>query len=173
MAHKIKYAGSGCFGLQFNLHRGAINPHFTPETSENCRMIPVALWAASACCRFMFRSSPTMTPKSFLAGLLSRSSSQSLYTYLELPQSKCKTLHSTLMNLISFTRAHLSRSLWMASLPSAKSTASLSLVRCFLVLSHLLLQQSNCGPTSLYPHTEKQTIMYAEIYRPGPTHEDL
>jgi len=60
--------------------------------------------------------SSNSTPKSFSAGLLSRSSSPSLYTYLGLPRPKHKTLHFALLNLIRFTRPHLSslsRPLWM------------------------------------------------------------
>jgi len=65
------------------------------------------------------------TPKFFSTELLSRSS-PSLYTYLGLSCPKCKTLHFSMLNLIRLTRAHLlslSRFIWMASLPSAVSTA--------------------------------------------------
>jgi len=54
-----------------------------------------------------------------------------LYKYLGLPQPKCSTLHLALLNLFRFSWAHfssLSRSLWMASLPSSVLTAPLSLV---------------------------------------------
>jgi len=71
------------------------------------------------------------TPTSFLAGLLSRSSSLGLYSYLGLPQPKYNALHLALLNLIRFLWAHfscLSRFLWMASLLSIVLTAPLSLV---------------------------------------------
>jgi len=71
-------------------------------------------------------------PKSFLDGLLSRSSfSLSLYICLGLPWPKCSTLHLALMNLIRYTWAHplsLFRSLSVASLHSILSTAPLSLL---------------------------------------------
>ena len=50
---------------------------------------------------------------------------------LVIPTPMCRTLHLALLNFLRFTWAHsssLSRSLWMASLPSSKSIASLSLV---------------------------------------------
>ena len=52
--------------------------------------------------------SSTRTPKSFSAGLLSRSSSPNLYKYLGLPWPKCNTMHLALLNLIKFTWAHFS-----------------------------------------------------------------
>lgn len=63
----------------------------------------------------------TRTPKSFLSGLLSRSCSPGLYTYLGVSWSKCNILHLALSNLIKFMCVHLSnlfRSLWMAALLS-------------------------------------------------------
>ena len=73
------------------------------------------------CTWLMLSFSSTRTPKSFSAGLLSRSSSPGLHTYLGLPQPKCRTLHFALFNLISFTRAHLlnlSRSFPLDGIPS-------------------------------------------------------
>jgi len=93
--------------------------------------IPLAFQAAGAHCWLLLRFSSTRIPKSFSTGLLSRNSSPSLYTYLGLPQPKCKTLHFASLNLISFTRVHLSslsRSLWMASLSSVLKTTPLSFV---------------------------------------------
>ena len=92
--------------------------------------ILLSFWDARAHCWLMLSFSSTRTPKSFSAGLLLRSF-PSLYSYLGLPWSKCKTLHFALLNLIRFRWANflnLSRFLWMASLPSAVSTAPLSLV---------------------------------------------
>jgi len=50
--------------------------------------IPLAFQAAGAHCWLMFSFSSVRTPKSFSAGLFSRSSSPSLYTYLGLCQLK-------------------------------------------------------------------------------------
>jgi len=72
----------------------------------------------------------TRTLKSFSAGLLSRISFPSLYSYLGLPQPKWSTLHLALLNLTAFTSTQfsiLSRSLWMVSLPSIVSAAVLQL----------------------------------------------
>ncbi|KAK4815290.1 hypothetical protein QYF61_026195 [Mycteria americana] len=70
-------------------------------------------------------------PQSFSSGLLSIHSPPSLYLCLALPQPMCRTLHLALLKLMRFTWAHLSslsRSLWMAPLPSSMSTAPHSLV---------------------------------------------
>ena len=78
--------------------------------------IPLAFHTVSARYGLTLSFQSTRTPKFFSAGLLSRSSSPSLQTYLRLPQPKCKTLHFALLNLLSFMWAHLynlSRSLWM------------------------------------------------------------
>ena len=71
----------------------------------------------------MISVSSTRTRRSFSTGLLSRTSSPSLYMYLRLLWCKCKTL---LFAILRFTWAHLSnllRSLWMASLYSNMSTS--------------------------------------------------
>lgn len=63
-------------------------------------------------------------PKSFTWWLLSIHFPPSLYLCLELPQPGCRTLHLALLNFIRFEQAHLSRlskSLWMASIPSTVS----------------------------------------------------
>lgn len=73
----------------------------------------------------------TRIPESFSAGLLSRSSSPGLHTYLGFPQPMYSTFHSAFLNVIKFSCAcfvSLSRPLWMVSLPSVLSTAPLSLV---------------------------------------------
>jgi len=93
--------------------------------------IQLAFWAASTHCLVTLSFSSTSTPKSFSSGLLSIPSSPSLYCYQRLLQPRCRTLLLALLNLMRFTRAHLSslsRSLWMASLPSGVSTAPLNLV---------------------------------------------
>ena len=81
------------------------------------------------------------TPKSSL-GLLSMSSSASLYAYVGLSLLKCNTLQLALLNLIRFTWFHfsgLSRSLWMASLSSIVSTGPFSLVSSAnLLKGHLI-----------------------------------
>lgn len=85
-------------------------------------------WAAPTCCWLMLSVSATRTSKSFSAKLLPGSSSPRLYTYLGFLQHKCNTLHLAVLNLITFMWAHLSsvsRSLWMAFLPSALSAAPL------------------------------------------------
>jgi len=71
------------------------------------------------------------TPKSFSSELLSSHSLPSLYLCLGLPRLRCRTLHLALLNFMRLAWAHLSslsRSLWIASLPSSVSTAPLSLV---------------------------------------------
>ena len=63
--------------------------------------------------------------KSFSTGLLSVSA-PSLYSYLRWHWPKCNTLHLASLNLIRFSWVYfssLSRSLWMASLPSGVSIA--------------------------------------------------
>ena len=73
----------------------------------------------------------TPPPKSFSSGLLSICSLPSLYLYLELPWPRCRTLHLALLNFMRFTQAHLSslsRSLWMAFLPSSVWTTPHNLV---------------------------------------------
>ncbi len=50
----------------------------------------------------------TRNPRSFSVGLLSMSSSPSLYSYLGLPRPKCNALHMDLLNLMRFTWAHCS-----------------------------------------------------------------
>jgi len=75
--------------------------------------------------------SSTRTPRFSSAGLLSVSSSPSLYTYLGLLRPKCNTLRLALLNLTRFLCAHfLSKSmfLWMASLSSTVSAAPLIVV---------------------------------------------
>ncbi|KAK4811770.1 LOW QUALITY PROTEIN: hypothetical protein QYF61_005338 [Mycteria americana] len=70
-------------------------------------------------------------PQVLSTGLLAIHSSPSLYPRLGLPRLRCMTLPLALLNFMSFARAHLSslsRSLWMASLPSRVSTTPLSLV---------------------------------------------
>jgi len=79
----------------------------------------------------MFSFSSIRTPRSFSAGLLSRSSFPTLYTYKRVFQPKCKTLYFAMLNYITFTQAHLlslSRSFWITSLLPNVSTAPLSLV---------------------------------------------
>lgn len=86
--------------------------------------IPLALQAACTQWWFVSSSSSTRTSKSFVTGLLSVSSSPSLYVCLGLPQPYCSTLRLALLNLIRFTQfhfVHLSRSFWMATLPSLLS----------------------------------------------------
>jgi len=93
--------------------------------------VQLASWAASAHCWVMSSFLSTSRPKSFSSGLLSIHSLPSLYLYLGLPQPRCRTLHLALLNLMRLTQAHLSslsRSLWMASLPSSMSATSRSLV---------------------------------------------
>jgi len=92
--------------------------------------IQLAFWAASAHWWLMATFSAIGTPKSFSAGLLSISSSSSLYWYRGLPWPRCRTLQLAFLNLMRFMQAHFFscfRSLWMASYPSGMSTASLIL----------------------------------------------
>ena len=91
----------------------------------------LAFWAASAHCHLMLSFLSTNTPKSFFSGLLSIRSLPSLSLCSGLPRPMGRTLHLALLNFTRFTRAHLlrlSRSLWMASLPSSVSTIPHSLV---------------------------------------------
>ncbi|KAK4817090.1 hypothetical protein QYF61_027921 [Mycteria americana] len=83
--------------------------------------IQLAFWAARGCCQLMSNFLSPSILKPFSTGLLSIHSFPSL----------CRSLHLALLNFMRFTWAHsssLSRSLWMTSLPSSKSTALLSLV---------------------------------------------
>jgi len=75
-----------------------LSPCFFPSSDEP--RIPLAFWAASAHCWLVFSFSSTRTPMSFSAGLLSRSSSPGLNTYLGLTRPKCKILHFALLNRI-------------------------------------------------------------------------
>ena len=92
-------------------------------------------------------------PHVLLSRATPRISSPSLYTYMGLARSNCKTLHFALLNLIRFTWAHLlglSRSLWMASLLSAVSTtplifvSSANLLRVCLIPSPMSLKKTTC-----------------------------
>ena len=124
--HSNSFTSSLCWegpGLHAALHLG---PHESRAEADN--PLP-ALWNSSvdtaqgtaglpghkrtllACASF----SSTRTPKTFSAGLLSRISSPSLYSYLGLSQPKCRSLHLALLNISRFRRAHfssLSRSGW-------------------------------------------------------------
>ena len=73
------------------------SPCWTPLISCNPER------AAGAHCWLRQSFWSTRTPKSFSAGLLSRSSSPSLYVYLGLPQPRRNTLHLTLLDLLRFT----------------------------------------------------------------------
>jgi len=55
--------------------------------------VQLASWAASIRCWFVSSFSSIRTPKFFSTGLLSVSSSPTLYSYLRLHQLKCNTLH--------------------------------------------------------------------------------
>lgn len=83
--------------------------------------IQLAVWAASTHCWLTLRFLTIRTCKSFSAGLLSTSSSPSLYKNLELLPPKCSNLCLDFLNLIKFMWVHFSStsgSLCMASLPS-------------------------------------------------------
>ena len=89
--------------VQMEPHKGRIEGAVTSLTLLATPLlmetrIPLALLAANAHCWLMLSFLLTRTPKSFSAGLLSVSSSSSLYTYLGLPQSKCSTSHLALLN---------------------------------------------------------------------------
>lgn len=93
--------------------------------------IQVTFWALSTNCWFMSSPSSTCIPKSFSAGLFSIFLSPSLYSYQGLPQPRCRTLHLVLLNLVMLTWPHLSslsRSPWMAFLPSSVPAEPLTLV---------------------------------------------
>jgi len=120
--------------LQLGPHEGRIEgsshlphpvDHPSSEGTQDTIGLPGCKHSLLAHVKFLL----TTTPQSFSVLLLPWNFSPSLYIYLRLPRPKCKTLHFALVNLIRFTRAHLlslSRSLWMASLPSAVSTTPLS-----------------------------------------------
>lgn len=76
--------------------------------------------------------------------------SLSLYTYLKLSWSKCRTLHMALLSLIRFLWTHflsLLRCFWMAFLPAFVSTTPLSLVSLshLIPLSVLLMKMLRCA----------------------------
>ena len=90
--------------FQMGPHKGRVEgdsllplPAATPLLTQP--KIPLAFWAARALCWLMSSFSPTRTPRSFSAGLLS-SSSLNLYAHLRFSQPKCNTLHLILLNLI-------------------------------------------------------------------------
>jgi len=92
--------------------------------------IQMAIQAARAHCWLMFSLSSIRTQKSFSVGLISMSSTPSLYPCLGFPQPKC-TLHLVLLTLVRLTWTQfpsLCRPLWIASLPPEVSTALLSWV---------------------------------------------
>ena len=89
------------------------------------------IWATSTHCWLMLSFLPINTPKSSSLRLLSVSSSHTLYLCLGLPWPMCRTLYLALLKFMMFAQAHisrLSRSLWMASLPSSMLTTWHSLV---------------------------------------------
>jgi len=128
----------------------------------------LACWTASVHCQVMFSFSSTNTPKSFSSWLLSIRSPSSLYLCLGLPQPMCRTFCLALLNFMSFAWAHLSslsRSLWMASLPSSVLTASHS----FVLSANLLRVHSIPQPSSPIkmlnsadPNTESQNHRITE-----------
>lgn len=83
----------------------------------------LAFWAAGAHCQIMV----SFLSKSFFSRLLSIHL-LSLYLGLALPWCRWRTLHSSLLNFMRLAWLHLSRSPWMASLPSIMSAVQLSLV---------------------------------------------
>jgi len=107
----------------------------------------------------------TRTPKSFSfrAGLLSRSSSPSLDSYLGLSQPKSNTLHLALLSLVRFTLAQflsLSRSLWRTTLPFCHINYTQSL--CLSVIKMLKSTNSKTDPwgTPLFTslHLDKEPL---------------
>lgn len=67
----------------------------------------LAFWAASAHCQLMSSIScpafhPQESPKSFSAGPLPVASSPSVYSYLGLPQHRCRTLHLDCVDKVPF-----------------------------------------------------------------------
>ena len=121
--------------------------------------IQLAFWDLNTHCQVLLSFSLANTPKSFLVGLLSIHSPPSLHLFLVLPWPMCWTLHLALLNFMRFTQAHLSslsRSLWVASLPSSVSTASHSLVS----LANLLRVHSiplSMSPTKMLNSTSPNT----------------
>jgi len=83
----------------------------------------VGFQAASVYYWLMLSFSSARTPEPFSAGLISKSSSPSLYTHLGLPWFRYSTLYLALWNLIKTLFLSQYRSVWMASLPSILSTA--------------------------------------------------
>ena len=111
--------------LQMGPHQGRAeggNPLPLPAATPLLTQpgMQLAFQAANTHCWLMSSFPPTRTPKLFSAGLLSTSSSPTLYSYLALPQSRCNTLHLITSN------AYPGPSRW--SLLSTVSTAPLSLV---------------------------------------------
>ena len=102
--------------------------------------IQLACWAARTHWQLMLNFSSIDTPKSFSSELLSSHSLPNLYLCLVFPFSRCRTLHLALLNFMRLAWAHLSslsRSLWIASLPSSMSTTTQLGVICKLVESTL------------------------------------
>ena len=93
--------------------------------------VQLAFWAAGTHYWLMSSFLSTGTPKFFSSGLLSVLSSPSLCWCWGLPWARSRALPFALLNLTRFARAHsssLSRSRWMASLPSSIPATLLSLV---------------------------------------------
>ena len=117
---------------------------FTTETKE----IQVAFWAVSVHRWCMYNFSYTSTSKPFFTWLLSVHSLPSLYGCLRLPWPRLSILHLALLNFMRFAWANLSnlsRTLWMASLPSEVLTAPLSWVHpqtCWWSMSPVKLLNS-------------------------------
>ena len=140
-------------------HLPVLVSHPSPDGTQHTIGLLGCKRAAGSCSVFP----STRTPKSFSAGLSWRHSSPSLYTYLGLPQHKFKTFHFALLNL-TFTRAYLSslsRSLWMASLPSAVSitlpslVSSANLLRVYSIPSSMSLIEmiKRTGPNRSFEDT--------------------
>ena len=88
----------------------------------------LAFWAASTHGQLMLTLPSTDTLKSFSSGLLSSHSLLNLYLCLGLSWPRCRTLHLAWLNFMRLVWAHLSslsRSLWIASLPSHISYTNL------------------------------------------------
>ena len=92
--------------------------------------IRLAFWPASPYCQLMSNFASTRTSKSLSPRLLSIILSSNLYWYWWLPWCRCRTLHLALLNFMRFRQAQsssLSKTLWMASLPSKKISCTTQL----------------------------------------------
>jgi len=130
--------------------------------------------------RYASRFSAAKLPRSFPAGLHSRTDPSSLYICLGFLRPKCKPLHFAVLNLIRFTRAQLSSLLTPLNGIPSFLLSSVNLLRVHSIPSSMLLMKmlKSTGPktdpwgtplvTSLHLDIEPSVTTLSVTFQPVP-----